>query len=407
MNFPLYIAKRYLFSKKSTNIINIISAISVIGVAVGTMALIVVLSVFNGFDDLIKSLFNSFDPDIKITSVNGKTFIPDSRLDSLKTFKEIDIFTESVEDNALLKHRDKQYIATIKGVDENFLKTSGIDSMIVDGEFILKYEDKNFAIIGQGVAYYLSLGLNYVSPAITVYVPKRNKQISQLNIDEAFNKKTIVTSGVFSIQQDFDSKYVIVPLDFAREIFNYTNEISSIEIKIKKGENIEFVQNKIKKLFGNNFEVNNRYQQHELLYKIMQSEKWAIFLILTFILIIASFNVIGSLTMLIIDKQKDIFILQSMGADFSLIRKIFLFEGWLISFVGAIIGLIFGLLICWLQQEFGLIKLNTSGTFIIENYPVKIVIVDLFYVFSTVVLIGFIAAWYPVRYITRNYISTF
>lgn len=402
MNFPFYIAKRYLFSKKSTNVINIISGISIIGVATGTMALIVILSVFNGFDSLIKSLFNSFDSDLKITSVVGKTFVPDERMKSALAIPGIDKYAESIEDNALLKHREKQYIATIKGVSDDYVQMTGIDSMMAEGEFLLKDERNSYAIIGQGVAYFLSLGLNYVSPTIQIYVPKRVKNV-QLNPDDAFNRMNIVPSGIFSIQQDFDTKYVIVPIEFARKLFDYTNEISSLEIKLKPNQNPEKVKSEIKNIIGNDFKIQTRYEQHELLFKIMKSEKWAIFLILAFILIIASFNIIGSLTMLIIDKQKDIFIYQSMGASFKTIRNIFLFEGWLISITGAILGLFFGIFVCWLQSTFGFLKLQGTGSFIIENYPVKMEFPDFIYVLATVLIIGFIAAWYPVKYITRKY----
>jgi lipoprotein-releasing system permease protein len=407
MKFAFFIALRYLFSKKSTNVINIISWISVVGVSVGTMALIVILSVFNGFDSLITSLFSSFDSDLKITLHEGKTFTPnDSLLQYIKSHKSVYGYAETIEDNALLRHREKQYIATIKGVSDDYIKMSQIEKMIVEGEFLLNYNNKNYAVIGQGVAYYLSLGLNYVHPTIQIYVPKRDATI-HLNPEEAFNKLSITPAGIFAIQQDFDSKYVIVPIDFAKKLFGYTDEISSIELKLADNANMNSVQNEIKSKIGHKYNIKNRFEQHELLFKIMKSEKWAIFFILTFILIVASFNVIGSLTMLIIDKQKDIFILQSMGASFSTIRLTFLLEGWLITFAGAIIGLILGVLLCYVQQVFGLIKLHGSGSFIIENYPVEMLITDFLYVFLTVIIIGFLAAWYPVRYITKNYISSF
>ncbi|MCD6565355.1 MAG: ABC transporter permease [Bacteroidales bacterium] len=402
MNFPFHIAKRYLFSKKSRNAINVISAVSVAGVAIGTIALIVVLSVFNGFDNLVRSLFNSFDPDLKITSVIGKTFSSDNeKIQMLEKAEGILYLTEVVEENALLRYDERQYIATIKGVGEDFVKMSGIDSMIIDGDFTLVEEGKPYAVIGQGVAFNLAVGLNFISPII-FYVPRNTKLIS-MNPAKAFNRKYIFPSGVFAIQQDFDSKYVIVPLFFARDLLGYTNEVSSIEIKIDPAYETSMVQENIKELLGPDFSVKNRFEQQELLYKIMKSEKWAIFLILTFILVVASFNVIGSLTMLIIEKKNDIGILRSMGTSISVLRQIFLFEGWMISLLGAFAGLVLGTLICWTQQHFGIIKLQGSGSFVIDAYPVSIEIPDLIWIFLIVLLIGYLAAWYPVRYITKRF----
>ena len=372
------------------------------GVAIGTIALIVVLSVFNGFDNLVQSLFNSFDPDLKITSVIGKTFPSNNeKIQMLEKADGILFLTEVVEENALLKYDERQYIATIKGVDENFVKMSGIDSMIIDGDFTLVKDGKPYAVIGQGVAFNLAVGLNFISPVI-FYVPRNTKLIS-MNPAKAFNRKYIFPSGIFAIQQDFDSEYVIVPLFFARDLLGYTNEVSAIEIKVDPAYETSVVQENIKELLGPDFSVKNRFEQQELLYKIMKSEKWAIFLILTFILIVASFNIIGSLTMLIIEKKKDIGILRSMGTSLSMLRRIFLYEGWMISLFGAFSGLILGTLICWVQQHFGLIKLQGSGSFVIDAYPVSIEMLDVMWVFLTVLLIGYLAAWYPVRYITKRF----
>ena len=403
MDFSFYVAKRYLFAKKSQNTINIISTISVVGVAVGTMALIVVLSVFNGFDSLVHSLFNSFDPDLKITIKEGKRF--SSELPSVKELKNIEgilYLSEVVEENALLKYGKKQYIATIKGVSKDFLKMSGIDSMIIDGNFTLKQGKNDYAVVGQGIAIKLSIGLNFVNP-IVVYVPKREGKVS-LNPENAFNRRYIFPSGIFAIQQDFDSRYMIVPIDFARELLDFTSEVSAIELKINPAFDNDEIQEKVKEIMGEDFDVKNRFEQEELLYKIMKTEKWAIFFILTFILIVASFNVIGSLTMLIIEKKKDILILRSMGAELKRIRSIFLYEGWMISVLGAIGGLVVGVFIIWLQKEFGLIKLQGSGSFVIDTYPVEIVLFDFILVFFTVIGIGYLAAWYPVRYITRKFV---
>jgi len=380
LNFPFYIAKRYLFAKKSHNAINLISGISVLGVAVGTMALIVVLSVFNGFDDLIRSLFNSFSPDLQITVIEGKTFDPGTeKFNEIKNLEGVADFAEVLEDKALLRYNQKQTIATVKGVSENFEDISGVDSMIVAGDFILTGEGENYTIIGQGIAYFLNVNIdidiNYQFP-IAVYVPRRTKQVT-LNPEQSIHKKYIFPSGIFSIEQNYDSKYIIVPLNFARELFEFKNEVSAIEVKLKNDANLKTIQNKIKNILGDEFEVKNRYEQNELFYKTMQSEKYVIFLILVFILVVASFNVIGSLTMLILEKKFDISTLRSLGTDLSVIKKVFLYEGCLISIIGAVIGLVTGLLVCWLQIKYKLVRLEGSGTFIIDAYPVSIEIYDI------------------------------
>ncbi|HAN19052.1 MAG: hypothetical protein A2X13_11345 [Bacteroidetes bacterium GWC2_33_15] len=405
MNFPFYISKRYLVAKKSKNAINIISMISIIGVTVGTAALIVVLSVFNGFDGVIKSMYNAFDPDIKITPATGKVFsVKDNpRIDKIKNHPSVFDIAESLEENALLKYDDQQYVATVKGVSDNFNNISGVDTMMVAGEFVLKHNNQNYAVVGQGVAIFLSLNINFIDP-LTIYVPKRDGKIS-INPEQAFNRKAVFASGVFGIQQEFDAKYVLVPIDFAQNLFEYSNsDVSALELKIKPGYTIRKLQKEFKEILGTDYEIKDRYQQHEMFYKIMKSEKWSIFLILTFILIIASFNIIGSLTMLIIDKKEDIATLRALGANLQTIRKIFLTEGWMISIVGALIGLVIGLFICWLQIEFEFVRLKGAGSFIIDAYPVKMIWKDFVAVFFTVITIGFVAAWYPVRYITRRYV---
>jgi len=403
LNVPFYIAKRYLFAKKSRNAINIISAISVGGIAIGTMALIIILSAFNGLDDLVRSLFSTFDPDLKITVTEGKTFSSThENIKKLSNQEGILFITEVIEENALLKYGDKQYIATIKGVSDDFVKMSRIDSMIYDGKFLLRDQKNNYALVGQGIASNLSIGLNFITP-IQIYVPKRTKNVI-LTPDKAFNRKYIFPSGLFAIQQDFDSKYIIVPIEFAQDLLDYTTEISSIELKIDPSFDLDRIQNNIQTLLGTEFEVKNRYEQQEFVYKIMQSEKWAIFFILTFILIIASFNIIGSLSMLIIEKKKDIETLRNLGANLQLIRKIFLFEGWMISILGAVTGLILGSVVCIIQQQFGLVKIQGGESFVINTYPVSMELPDFLFVFLTVLIIGYFAAWYPVRYITRKYI---
>jgi lipoprotein-releasing system permease protein len=403
MKLSVYIAKRYLFAKKSRNAINIISAVSVAGVAVGTMALIIILSVFNGLEDMVSNIFNTFDADLKITAAEGKVFIPDSA--SLVKLSEIDgveAWSQTIEENALLKYGEKQYIAIVKGVDNNYSKVSGIDSSVVSGKFILKTEkNEPQAVVGMGVALYLQVNVNFLNP-LFIYVPRRTGS-NTMNPENAFIRKYIFPSGIYQIEQEYDSKYILIPLDFCRDLLEYNKEIGSVEIKLKDYKLEPAVRKEVRTIFGDKFIIKNRYEQQEIFYKVMRSERLAIFVILTFIIIIASFNIIGSLTMLIIEKERDIEILKSLGADNNLIRKIFIFEGWFISIFGAMTGLLLGFLICWMQHRFGIIKLN-SDTLIMNYYPVIMKLKDFIIVPVTVLLIGYWAAWYPVRYLTKKYL---
>ncbi|HIO68278.1 MAG TPA: ABC transporter permease [Flavobacteriales bacterium] len=403
MNFQFFIAKRYLFSKKSHNVINLISQISIVGVATGTMALIVVLSAFNGLENLVISLFNAFDPDLKVSIKQGKTFdLQDIPIEELKKIEGLAFYAEVLEESALLKYRDQQYIATIKGVGNDFVKMSGIDSMITDGQFVLEEHERSFAIVGQGVAYSLSISVNDLFNPLTVYVPKRGVKASIMATD-AFKSKRIQPGGIFSIQKDFDMQYVIVPIAFARDLLQYDTDVSAIEIGIAPGADVDLVQLKIQGLLGEKYHVKNRYQQHDFLYKIMKSEKWAVFLILSFIIILAAFNSIASITMIILDKKKDIGILRSMGADAQLIKGIFLTEGLLISLIGNLSGLALGALICFIQYKFEIIKFQ--GNFVADAIPVAMYATDFLYVFLTVFAIGLIAAWLPVRKIQPENIA--
>lgn len=401
MNFPFYIAKRYLVAKKSHTAINLIAIVSLAGIAVGTMALVVILSVFNGFDNVVKSLINSFNPDLKVTLVEGKTFAPDEKtLRLIRSLNGVSLVAPVLEDKALLRYDERQTIAIVKGVGPEYAAVSGIDSMVVEGKFRLEYEDLPFAVIGKGIDIFLNVIQN--SPRqMGIYVPRRSGHVS-LDPDKAVNRKFLNVSGVFMIEQDFDTKYILVPLTFAQELFEYPGRLNALEIKLNPGVSQQSVQNSIQQILGNQFRVQNRYQQNEVFYKTMQMEKWAIFLILVFILIVASFNLIGTLTMLIIEKKTDILTLRNLGAPVSLINRIFLFEGWLVSVIGAGIGLILGLLICWLQLTFKFIKLQGSGTFIIDAYPVLINPVDIAVIGIAVIIIGFIAALFPVRFITKK-----
>lgn len=406
MNLPLHIARRYLISRKSHNIINVISGISVTGITVGTMALIVVLSVFNGFESLVSSLYNSFNPDLEITIEKGKTFsMNDVHADRIRALDGVAHLTEVVEENALMKNTNRQYIGRMKGVGEEFSLMTEIDSAIIDGEFLLQRGDMACAVFGAGVSYHLGVVPNLYEDPVELFVPSRNADFKP-GLEQPFNRGFVSPSGVFSIQQDFDLSIVLVPLWFARNLLEYTDEITALEVGLTTGANVDEVKESIKSIVGENYLVKDRYEQEELLYKIMNSEKWIIFLILAFILMIATFNVIGSLSMLIIDKQKDIAVLHSMGANYTLIRRIFLFEGLMISLIGAVSGLFIGGMLCWIQQEFGILKLGQGGgSFIVEAYPVLLRASDFFYVFVTVFVIAYFAAWLPVRRISKKYLE--
>jgi len=375
----------------------------VTGIIIATMALVIVMSVFNGFTTLIETFFGNFDPDLKITPEKGKMFTPsDYRFEEIKNLPEVIHYAEVIEEVALLKYNSQQYPAIIKGVPPNYADYTNIDTLIVDGDFILKDQGINYAVVGQGVAYNLGLGLSFVDP-IRVFVPKKGLQLS-ISLTRSINYRNIFPSGVFSVLEEIDSKYVIVPFDFAAELFESPNQISAVELGLHPEINSQKVQKKIREILGTDFIVKNKYEQHDLIYRTMKSEKLAAYLILVFILIVASFNLLASLSMLIIDKKEDLFILRSMGASSGLIRQIFLLEGWLISVSGAITGSVLGIIICWLQIKFELITLPEAGSFIISAYPVKIIPTDIILILSVVIVIGFIASWYPVKVISHRFI---
>ena len=403
MNLPLYIAKRYLISKKKQHIINIISGISVAGITVGTIALIIVLSVLNGFSSLINFFFNSFDPDLKISAVEGKMFEPNSNdVEKIKNIPGIIHYAEVIEEVAMLKFGSHQYFATVKGIPPNYREYTRIDSLIVDGEFVLEKNGIDYAVIGQGVAWNLGIRLTSTDP-ILVVVPRKGRQVS-LNPARAINYNSISPSGIFAVLEEVDSKYILVPFDFARNLFESENQVSSIELGLNSNADLKKIQKEVQQVLGDSFHVKTKYQQHDLVNKTLKSEKWMAYLILIFILIIASFNILSSLSMLIIDKKDDVLILKSMGASSQLIRQIFLFEGWLISVIGAFLGAVFGILICWIQIKFEIIALPGGGSFVVSAYPVQIIFTDIIMIIGAVLLIGFFAATYPVKFISNKYL---
>jgi lipoprotein-releasing system permease protein len=407
MLFPLYIAKRYLIAKKSHNIINIISVISVIGVMVGTGALIIVLSVFNGFEDLILGLFNSFNPDLKITVVEGKTFtLTKEQSSKIKQIPGIAYVVETVEENALARFGDKQSIVMMKGVEDDFIKMTPLDSFMLNGSYTLGSSNRPAAVIGAGVAYYLGIYPEDFAVPMSLYLPKRTRKTLTGTPDQTFNSQPVHVAGVFAIQQEFDLSYVIVPISLARDLLEYQNDVSSLEIGLKPDADQAIVIKDIRAVIGSGFDIKDHYQQQALLYRVYKTEKWAVFFILTLILVIAAFNMIGSLSMLIVDKKKDIAVLWSLGASKSQIRKIFFTEGMMISLAGGLLGLFLGGLVAVMQQEFGILKLGGGeGAYIVDAYPVKVQLLDFIFVMVTVVIIGAATTWYPVRQISRKYLK--
>ena len=406
MNFPFYIAKRYLFSKKSHNAINVISAISVCGVALATMALVCTLSVFNGFQDLVATFFTAFDPQLKITAVSGKVFDgEDARVLKLAEMPEIELITRTLEDNAMVKYQDRQAMVVVKGVEDNFEQQSAIDSILYGrGNPVLHDEVADYVIPGMGLVSVLGSGVRFLDPLV-VYAPKRGSKVNLSNPSASFVSGKLFSSGlVFAVSQEkYDMSYMLTSLNFARRLFQYDNEVSSIEVKLKDGYSVAKKKQKITALLGDEFRVQDRYQQQADTFRIMEIEKLISYFFLTFILMIACFNVIGSLSMLIIDKKQDALTLRNLGANDRLIIRIFLLEGRMISFIGAIAGILVGLLLCFVQQQFGIISLGSSaGSFVIDAYPVSIHLTDIILIFLTVLLVGFLSVWYPVHYFSKR-----
>ncbi len=378
--------------------INIISGISVLGVTVGTAALVVLLSAFNGLEGWVISLYDAFDSDVKIEHRSEKFFpFSSAKMEQLSSVDGVKYTMPVIEENGLLTYGEAQFICTVKGVGSAFEKMSGIDSMLVEGRFSLGSDSSSNAILGSGVAYSLSLSLQSLAVPLEVYVPRPGASLT-LNPAEAFSAGTLRPTGVFQIQPEVDTRYVIVPFTFAENLFDRQGKMSSVEIQMEKSANTKQVLVEISKILGPNFSVKDRFKQHDLLYKIINAEKWAVYLILTFILIIAVFNITGSLTMLIVDKSKDIRTLESLGADQSMLRKIFFAEGLLITFFGLLLGITSGLSIVWLQDKFSLVMISQH-----DAYPVLLNWIDILLIGATVVLIGATAAWFPANSILKRY----
>lgn len=369
-------------------------------IALTTAALVIILSAMNGLTGVVANLYNAIEPDIKIMPASGKFFVADENFVSkIKSVQGIHLISKSIHDNALIKHGDKQAIVTIKGVDENFKSVTRFDSVIKEGSFQLKHGTDRFAVFGRGVANQLDININNLIEQVAIYSPKRGQEES-LNPEDNFNQKYVFPSGTFSLNDDFDFKYVLLDIDVARELLDCKNEISAIEISLNKGADLEEVQAVLISSLGDKFAVKNRYQLNDVLFKTLESEKLWTFIILAFILIIATFNIIGALTMLIIEKKKDIRTLYCLGADNTLISRIFMGEGFLITAIGAGIGLTLGLIVCLLQMKFHFVEFNDQ--YVIPYYPIDLQAKDFVWIISLIMLIGFFAALYPVRVFTRN-----
>jgi lipoprotein-releasing system permease protein len=401
MNLSFFIARRYLLSKRKKNFINVISILSLVGVAFSTAALIIVLSVFNGLDDLLHSLNNSFDPEIKVEAAKGKSFeLNDELLKGIRQTEGVEIVTEVIEDYAYARYRDANQIITLKGVSDNFIDQHRIDDKIVDGKLQLKKDNVQYAIIGRGVQYALSIAVGDDQYALQIYYINNIKSGS-LDPSKLYSRKSILPAASFSIVQGFDENYVIVPLAFSQELMNYGSKRTSLEIKTKADADILSVQSKLKDLLGARFTVLNADEQHKDLYRLMKTEKLFFFLAFSVLLAISSINIFFSLMMLALDKKKDISVLAAMGADQSLIKNIFLTEGALIAVSGAFLGLTLGGIFCWLQLQFGIISMGME-TSVTEGYPIKVVPTDFLYTMLVVSLITFLTSYRPAVLAARS-----
>lgn len=402
MNFPFFIARRYVFSKKSTNAINVISAISVVGVAVGTMALVIVLSVFNGFHDLVASFFTNFDPQIELVPTQGKTApADDPLLDKIRKMPQVSVHTDVLEDQGLAVYGDRQQMVTVMGVDDNFTQLTNISDILYgDGEFTLQAANLFYAIPGIRLAQDMGLGARF-DGYLKLYAPVRRGQITDLeDPSDGFVVDSLISPGVvFAVNQaKYDRDHIICSIGFARRLFDQDGMLSSLQIRLKPGSDLAAVKKQMREIVGSKYRVLDRFEQQSDTFNIMQIEKVLAYVFLTFILMVACFNIISSLSMLIIDKKADAATLRNLGATDRQIRSIFLFEGRIISAIGAIVGILLGLLLCWLQQEFGLVHMGDSaGSFVVNAYPVSIHYDDVAIVFVTVLLIGWGAAWIPTR----------
>lgn len=407
LNLPFFIARRYLFSKKSTNAINVISIISMVGVAVATMALVIVLSVFNGFHDLVASFFTNFDPQLEVVPVKGKVAAADDAVFmKIRQLPEVDMVSECVQDQALAFYNGQQAMVNIMGVDDNFARMTRIQKILYgDGDFSLQAANLEYGVPGIRLAQTLGMGARW-DGFLKIYAPQREGQLTDMaSPADGFVTDSLISPGVvFAVNQaKYDRDYLITSIAFARRLFFRQGMVSKLMVKLKPGTDLDAAKRKIKNLAEGRFNVLDRFEQHADTFRIMQVEKVLAYLFLSFILVVACFNIIGSLSMLIIEKKKDVQTLRNLGATDRTLTRVFLFEGRMISTLGAVVGILLGLLLCWLQQEFGLVPMgDSSGTFVVNAYPVSVHYSDVLIVFITVLAVGWAAAWYPVRYMSRR-----
>jgi len=395
VNVPFYIARKYFFSFKKINYVHILSLVSQFGIAIGTIALVLVMSVFNGFENLVLDMYNVFDPHIRVTSNEGKNFDSDEVNKVIGDIDGVANFSSVLEEKILVEYNSKQYIAVIKGVDENYRELTNFDSLIVDGGYIDDFKNNNVAMVGRGIAYYLSMHIGSVFDNLRVYLPNRDSK-NLLKLEKAFTSSSISPVGVFGVQQEIDSKYIIVPLNFVQDLINRDKYVSAIEIKLKSSDSMINIQNLLKEKLDSKYLIQNRFEQQEFLYKILNTERLVVVIILLFIVLIASFNIISSLIILIIDKKKDIESLFNFGVENHSIKQVFIYKSMLGVFVGSFSGIIIGFILAYLQQEFGLIKMG-AGSFVIDAYPVSIKLNDIIIIQLIVLLIGLLASWFTSR----------
>ncbi len=407
MNLSLYIAKRYLFSKKSHQVINIISAVAVAGVALATMAMVCTLSVFNGFTDIVAQQFTAFDSELKITANSGKTFDRNSDvIKAVEAMPEVHVSTAVIEDKAMIQYGGRQVMATIKGVEDNFSQLTEIDKALHgNGSFVLKDSTFNYAVLGAELTSSLNCGIYFITP-LEVYAPKRESKVNITNPAANFRKDYLYSSGLIFVTNHakYDAGYILTSIDFAKNIFaRKEGEISSLELRLHPGADIKQIQKRIRRTLGDDYIVENLYEQQKDVFKIMEIEKFISYIFLSFIILVACFNIIGSLSMLIIDKKDDVRTLRALGANDKLIKKIFITEGGMISLIGAISGTVAGIIICLAQQHFGLLTFGDAASeFIVSSYPVKLIPSDILAVLATVVLVGIIAVGLPTRILTNR-----